>query len=91
MPVDDGSGDEEREMCDGSRGHVDLIITQVECVLPVCTVRFRPIVHVTLSKNGIFTLVRQSRTNTCCGSTGEILDQSQNFNDWFFDFCMTVI
>jgi hypothetical protein len=34
MPVDDGGGDEER---DGSRGHVDLIITQVECVLPVCT------------------------------------------------------
>jgi len=30
MPVDDGGGDEEGGMGDGSRGHVDLIITQVE-------------------------------------------------------------
>jgi len=35
MPVDDGGGDKElRGMCDGSRGRVDLIITQVEPVVP---------------------------------------------------------
>ena len=37
MPVDNGGGDEERGMCDGSRGHVDLIFTQVECVLSSTT------------------------------------------------------
>jgi hypothetical protein len=32
MPVDDGGGNGERRMYDGSRSHVDLIIKQVECV-----------------------------------------------------------